>query len=306
MSGNAGNAGDAGWTFADRANHPFVDEAALLGHEAPYLPGTTVATQAFRGRGWSPTMHAWFVLQEVAPRLELSVLTPPGSARSRGRVAYRRTGGTPVVQEFEGPQPVDAAMVAALLELARNERADALTEILGQKDEFGSYFMGLVGASPSSHPATHRVVVGASLIALHAAVFFKAAWNLARPSEFHPGLFPPFEIPGHPSFPSGHATQARLIALCLKQVLAPPSGRLEDARGRALDALAARIARNREIAGVHTAQDSEAGRQLGAAVATVLAAMAARESDCPRVQAMFAAATAEWADRTPLGAATRR
>ena len=46
--------------------------------------------------------------------------------------------------------------------LARLERTDAMGEIIAQKDEFVSYFMGLLHATPHSHPHTYRVLYSAS------------------------------------------------------------------------------------------------------------------------------------------------
>lgn len=60
--------------------------------------------------------------------------------------------------------------------------------------------------------------------------------------------------PGHPAYPSGHATGAYAIAYLLRELDPDHAERfLGDARA---------IARNREIAGVHYPSDSEAGRLL--------------------------------------------
>ena len=75
---------------------------------------------------------------------------------------------------------------------------------------------------------------------------------------------PAIPIPGHPSFPSGHATQSMLMALCLGEALAA----YDDVPGRPgtwaplLQALSCRIARNREIAGLHFKSDTVAGFEL--------------------------------------------
>jgi membrane-associated phospholipid phosphatase len=70
-------------------------------------------------------------------------------------------------------------------------------------------------------------------------------------------------VPGHASFPSGHSTQAHLMALCVNDVfntLPQQNTVLED-----LWTLADRIARNREIAGLHYPSDSDAGRAIALA-----------------------------------------
>ena len=94
-----------------------------------------------------------------------------------------------------------------------------------------------------------------------------------RPSQACPALLPPVPVPGHPSYPSGHATEAHLIELVLNDVLknAPQSA----AMAIDLKALAWRIARNREIAGLHYPSDSNAGRALADAIRPRLQGIAA-------------------------------
>ena len=313
MTGNTGNTGNTGaslaggpgdqgggWTFANRTNLPLVDDPLMLGAgEQPWIPDARPGARTFRDANWGAFWYGWLALAEfngrVAPTVE------GGQAVLR----YARAGGaSPVPYRFAGPGPVTAEMILPLIELARNERADAMPEIIGQKDEFISYFMGLLMATPASHPATHRLFQAASLIALYTGLFYKAAFSVARPHELYPGLLPPVEVPGHASYPSGHAAQSRLIALCARRMLSPAEGRLDDARGVALEVLARRIARNREIAGLHTAQDTEAGVAMAERLAEILVDMKGRPNDCPVIAAMFAAATAEWAERRPVPFAT--
>jgi hypothetical protein len=92
-------------------------------------------------------------------------------------------------------------------------------------------------------------------------------------------------VPGHSSFPSGHATQAHLMALCVNAIftrLSTPVGgnppnwtpANADVMKQNLTALALRIRRNREIAGLHFKSDSEAGEALAAALFDVLSGVA--------------------------------
>jgi hypothetical protein len=53
-----------------------------------------------------------------------------------------------------------------LVTAAQDERADALGEIVSQADEFISYFMNLLTATPSAYPATFRLMNVASLVGL--------------------------------------------------------------------------------------------------------------------------------------------
>jgi hypothetical protein len=66
---------------------------------------------------------------------------------------------------------------------------------------------------------------------------------------------PHWLYPGHPSYPSGHATVAWTFAYLFGEFATPSEKQL-------LEVAASQVARNREIAGVHYRSDSEAGRLL--------------------------------------------
>ena len=120
-----------------------------------------------------------------------------------------------------------------------------------------------------------KVALIGSLIALYTCLYWKGFYTRVRPSQLMPALMPPISIPGHASFPSGHATQSWLVSLCMQQALPgfrlktssklpddPQTGSLCEALTPGLRQLARRIARNREIAGLHYPTDSVGGRRL--------------------------------------------
>jgi membrane-associated phospholipid phosphatase len=155
------------------------------------------------------------------------------------------------------------AEIDALILAAETERADALGEILSQDSSFIGDFFGLMGGSPSTHPKTSAMMVSASMVAGMVVQHFKWLNNRRRPSQVCPALRPPIQVPGHAAYPSGHATQAFLIAHSLAAIFPKKS---ELGAGKAVQALAARIARNREIAGLHYASDTAAGIELAGAI----------------------------------------
>jgi membrane-associated phospholipid phosphatase len=154
-----------------------------------------------------------------------------------------------------------------LVTAAANERADALAEILSQSDEFISYFLNMMTARPGAYPNTNKVLAIASLTGTFVAMYFKG-WYGPRPSQLCPALLPPIEVPGHASFPSGHSTQAHLMALSMSRVLngLPQWATMVDD----LWTLADRIARNREIAGLHYPSDSLAGALIATLIEPLL------------------------------------
>ncbi|TNC15166.1 phosphatase PAP2 family protein [Methylobacterium terricola] len=289
-AGNAGLDGDAGggWFVPGRADFPFPLEVTRDGTEigtfrravfvrdetGPGDAGRRIAFRsadaptgrslAFEDRSWAGRWYAYRVLREfaAAPWDEglddalaamLLALNDATGDSARGRTA----------QEIE---------IDALLAMARDERAPAMGEILAQDVEFVTAFMEALSVNPGSHPRTYRVLHVASLVGSFAALRFKEAYDRPRPSFLCPALLPPLPVPGHSSFPSGHATQAWLMARCIAFTVRL-SG-LPQAERRPVDetvkALARRVARNREIAGLHYRSDSVAGRRVADAAFAVL------------------------------------
>jgi hypothetical protein len=151
------------------------------------------------------------------------------------------------------------------------------------------YFSGILDFNLRSRPATVYLCTVALRIASFQVMHYKSKYNRVRPSRLSPRLLPPIEPPGHAAFPSGHATQARLIALCLEQVMpgaiipaAPDQGPLRQ--------MADRIARNREVLGLHYRTDSAAGQRLANETFNLMLALA-----LPKVAHLIAVARTEWA-----------
>jgi membrane-associated phospholipid phosphatase len=90
-------------------------------------------------------------------------------------------------------------------------------------------------------------------------------------------LMPPVDSPGHASWPSDHAIEAYLLALCLKDVMPQAASEAACPEASPLARLAERIARNREVIGLHYPCDSRAGKQLAEASRVLL-------MKCPSLQ----------------------
>ena len=111
----------------------------------------------------------------------------------------------------------------------------------------------------------------------------KQRFNRVRPSvlaeKYGFKLGTVVEIPGHPAYPSGHATGVFTLAYILQEL--DPS----NAETYRKDAL--RIARNREIGGLHYPSDTVAGRLLARQIADSLLTS-------ERYQYLLEAARDEW------------
>ena len=128
-------------------------------------------------------------------------------------------------------------------------------------------------------PRTQELLLHARYELLPVLVHFKNKFNRVRPYVLDPTLTKVIEAPGHPAYPSGHSTEAHLYALIL--------GELNPVNKEIYWKDASRIARNREIAGVHYQSDTEAGVMLAQDFFEIL-----RQD--PTYQELFPLARAEW------------
>ncbi len=115
--------------------------------------------------------------------------------------------------------------------------------------------------------------------------YFKQVFNRGRPWQccdlaLDP-MFPPPDrrYPGHPSYPSGHATQAHLVALIYARMFRSLEGQLVKA--------AEGIAYRRVVAGLHYPSDGETGAALADQIFDLLIKV-------PDIEKKFELAGAEW------------
>jgi membrane-associated phospholipid phosphatase len=282
-SGGGGNAtsSSGGWFFADRVDLPLVTTPDT----GPNQPNpdvmigalNTIAIRNFPNRNWSAEWYAWLSLNEFAGTTWAAINPATNAATvAAWNASISWIPGPPAPPpglvpffDWSTVQANADAEIQLLVTAAANERADALAEILSQSDEFISYFLNMMTARPGAYPYTTKVLAIASLVGTFVAMYFKAWYGRPRPSQLCPALLPPIEVPGHASFPSGHSTQAHLMALCMNQVLGglPQQATMFDD----LWTLADRIARNREIAGLHYPSDSLAGVLIARLIEPLLA-----------------------------------
>jgi acid phosphatase (class A) len=167
--------------------------------------------------------------------------------------------------------------------MARDERPRLVNEILDQNARLRGYFAEVLMLSAWSHPDTLKIIEMAIRVAQMVAIHFKLKFNRARPQQVCPALVPLINSPGHASFPSAHSLESHMIALALTEVQ-PHKHRASTAK--VLTALADRIGRNREVAGVHYPSDTKAGKEIACAAFELL-------KECPIFQSVLRAAREE-------------
>jgi hypothetical protein len=291
----------------------FPPETWHRGNKWP--PENTEPPGAAIPAAWAPTINRYFTPQ-----------TGPGSPTTPGITVHPPRAWDSYhfsivllyefAQAWKASTPMTNALAAILANGIANaaaEKADltemiefrpgVMAEALAQKDDITTHFRGALSFNKATHPCTVYLIQGALRAAQYAVMRYKHHFNRRRPSQLWPELMPPIAVPGHASFPSGHATEAYVVARCLQEIVGPAGSgvipALADAR-EITQRLAQRIARNREVLGVHYPSDSEGGAMLatGVSTPTVNNSVYTKYMSCPTVGELRARAIVEWQEFT--------
>jgi hypothetical protein len=162
-------------------------------------------------------------------------------------------------------RPTDAIFASqmALVEAHADLREDRASEVLAQLGPPTAFWSSIVYLHPDRRRWTLELLDMALRLANFVEHRLKQAHASRRPIEHSPQIQPIILTPGHSAFPSGHGTEAFMIAYILwrlQTTVAPAKNVLwlEE-----LMRQAARVAINRTVAGVHFPVDSAAGQLLG-------------------------------------------
>ncbi len=170
----------------------------------------------------------------------------------------------------------------ALLDHRARRTAAARRAILEERDlekaRFGAHTIEEY-MDGNRFPATSAALRAAYSDVSVVVMALKRRHDRVRPSVLEPKIDPAIAVPPHPAYPSGHSSQAHLVAHFL--------GELMPARRAELEARALEVAVRREIAGVHYASDTRAGISLAKQVYQRLLAN-------PRFRPLLEQAKREW------------
>ncbi|MEI7444685.1 MAG: phosphatase PAP2 family protein [Burkholderiales bacterium] len=209
---------------------------------------------------------------ELLSQLRFDVAKPTDAAEpTSGRDAFRMSyladegGGAfravPIASIVRPTREVFRAQLD-LVEQYTDLRAERAGEVLAQVPSQYAFWSSVTNFHPDRHPRTNELIDVALRMARGVELRFKQALGCPRPAELSPQVQPMLLTPGHTTFPSGHSTEAHLIAFILERLIGPGSGwgpMLRDQLARQ----AGRIAVNRTVAGVHYPVDSAVGCLLG-------------------------------------------
>jgi hypothetical protein len=160
------------------------------------------------------------------------------------------------------------AIVAAYADL----RDDRMDEILSQLDGNETFFASILSLHPERHRWTFEILDLVSRTAQFVEMRVKYGLAARRPSEYSAQIQPMLQVPGHASTPSGHSTEAFAAAMVLSY-LTRVNGNLVYSDQLTVVQLfrqAARIAINRQVAGLHFPVDTAVGAVLGMTLGSYL------------------------------------
>jgi hypothetical protein len=237
----------------------------------PQLPSSP--TKLRYARNWDPQFRTWSYVEEFILAGGASI------AAIQALIQGQRFFPVPDTIGNAPTTPLDAAALATEVLGVLNasiDRADRALEILDQASAVGAlrYWTGMLHIDPSKEGDTFLLMLVARALGEYVAMRLKGIYRMRRPAQVYPWIMPLIDGPDTPSFPSSHALQAHLISGVLKLAIpgatapvwppaaapAPwPPAPAGTQVAQALDRLAARVAENREIAGVHYRMDSHCG-----------------------------------------------
>ena len=97
------------------------------------------------------------------------------------------------------------------------ERERRREEIEWENDHLSPSYQTTLLTGPIAYSKTWQLMNTMSDLALVPVMHFKKRFMRARPNQIEPRIEPLIEVPRHPSYPSGHATQNFLVAHLLSE-----------------------------------------------------------------------------------------
>ena len=208
---------------------------------------------------WEPWVRATAIDFELLSNLRFWIGNGPDGPYAQ--LAHRvSTGGDVNIVSLSRPKKEVFEAQAEWLDFYSDLRDDRMAEILCQLGPQHAFWSMLIYLQPSRTPKTIELLDTAVRFAIFTEIRFKHAIAAPRAIEYSSQIQPMIQTPGHGSLPSGHSTQAFIIAVVLRALFKQPP---TSVYSQQVMRQAYRVAMNRTVAGVHFPVDSIAGHVLG-------------------------------------------
>jgi hypothetical protein len=179
--------------------------------------------------------------------------------------------GSDLLLSIKRPQKDDFIKGIPGVKLKTEQQLDRGSEIRTQINTQLPYWADALNLRPQRHPYTMLLLEMMWAYIGTVSLKIKSVFECRRPSEYDPSIQTAVTPPWHSSFHSGHSAEAWFFNQTLQRLVMDglQPARQEELKQR-LNRLSWRVGDNREVAGVHFAVDSAAGRALGTTVAKYL------------------------------------
>jgi hypothetical protein len=231
---------------------------------------------------WSPDVRYAQYAFEFLTQLRFGGTVDGNGKPNEAKVEYTGSGGATVAIKLAPPgyektggktdlhKAINEVLDAASL------RPDRMSEILTQTTPPIAFYGMILNLQPGRHRFTLELLAAVFRMSTFISMQFKHHFRARRPADRSVLVQPVLLTPGHGAYPAGHATQCYFAARVLTKLVGDATAG-EDYWGIAgndlpgqLDRLAARIAHNRVVAGLHYPEDNVAGMNLGIGLAAYL------------------------------------
>jgi hypothetical protein len=233
---------------------------------------------------WGTEQVLSIALGEALERLEINYLENPDKTLSDISVQLLDAAGVGhalLKLNPPGAQTLDKQLQWVLT--AADLRGERSAEIAAQQGWPLGAWMGLLGMRPSEHQHTILLMRVAQDLVVQMIRRIKHLCDVPRPSQLSPQVHPVVDVPEHGSWPGGHAAEGFMAATLLHELIVSAQmepvgqglqhkmdGASRDLLRQQLDRLAARIAYNRVVAGLHFPADTLVGFVMGRVLAHYL------------------------------------
>jgi hypothetical protein len=230
---------------------------------------------------WEPWVRATVFDFELLSNLRFWIQNEGSKSLAYPQLSHRPAkGGAEIdIVSLHRPDKDVFAKQAEWLDFYADLRDDRSAEILCQMGPQVAFWSMLIYLHPSRTPKTIELLDTAVRLAIFVEIRFKHAIAAPRALEYSQQVQPMIQTPGHGSLPSGHSTQAFIIAVVLCALF--KQGRHTVYYQQAMRQ-AYRVAVNRTVAGVHFPVDSIAGHVLGTALGEYFVARCTRNLRKPK------------------------
>jgi membrane-associated phospholipid phosphatase len=230
---------------------------------------------------WEPRVRAAIFDFEACSRLAFSFrgansqvsvwhakTTSPAAAGAAPTASY-----LPLVR-FDRPGVAVFTKQLELMEAYADIRPDRAVEIFEQLSSPVAFLASVEWLRADTRRWTMELIDLAIRLSRFVQYRVKHALACRRPIEYAPRVQPMILTPGHGALPSGHASEAFTAATVLLRLLRETglNPYTDSSYAEHLARIAARIAINRTVAGVHFPIDSVAGAMLGVTLGNYLVA----------------------------------